>query len=82
MIANLLAIGTETNRYSKPEISRRVAVFSFLPSSALWNACPVKHEVCFSGAEPIPPGSAERKKKLCVLCVSSDLSGRSSQSEA
>ena len=34
----------------------------------------MKHEVCFSGAEPIPPGSAERKKKLSVLCASNERS--------
>jgi hypothetical protein len=37
---------------------------------------PMKNEVCFLGTEPIPPGSAERKKKLklSVLCALSERS--------
>ena len=47
-----------------PKPSRRDVVFSFLSSPALWNA------------EPIPPGSAERKRnnKLSALCVSNERS--------
>jgi len=38
---------------------------------ALWNACPVKCEAYFSGAKPIPLGSAKSKKsKSSALSVS------------
>ena len=57
-----------------PKPSRRDVVFCFLPHPALWNVYParpvgrkyrtgVKCEANFSGTEPIPLGSAERKKK-------------------
>jgi len=46
--------------------------FLFSPLPALWNVYPVKCAAYFSGAEPIPPGSGENKKRstLGVLCAS------------
>jgi len=35
---------------------------------ALWNVYPVKCAAYFSGAEPIPPGSIERKKHVPSVC--------------
>ncbi len=43
------------------ELTRSVRSSPFMPSSALWNVYPVEFE---TGAQPIPPGSAE---KGCVL---------------
>ena len=61
-------------------VSPKRSAFSFLSSSALWNACPVE----FRSADlpwripqggPIPPGSPKRNNKntLCELCVSSEV---------
>jgi len=71
----MLVITSRHGFFASPKRS----AFSFLPSSALWNACPVE----FRSADlpwripqggPIPPGSAEKKIYfLCEPCASSEV---------